>query len=235
MAEQYSGFFDGGGLYGQTEFNRYFDSIYESGIAVNADNTMQMAVSGSGTMLSVAVGFAIIRGFYLFNPATKNLTVPVGSRQDRVVVKMDKTVRSVTLYLKQGSTSAPPVLTRTDFVWELSLAKVTVNASGIVSVADERPDQTLCGAIRPKNLSEFNTWLRTIQSTWSSFIAGCDSTYASKLAGYDTAFTGKMTTMETTFNNWFNQIQGKTWRETYVQQEMPAAAPEGSLWIKTDA
>ena len=32
---EHCGFFDGGIEYGQAEFNRYFDNLYESGIAVN--------------------------------------------------------------------------------------------------------------------------------------------------------------------------------------------------------
>lgn len=224
MAEQYHGFWDGDALYGQVEFNRYFDSIYESGVAVNDDNTLQLTVTktAANTVSVAAGGFAIVRGFFIYNPAAKTLNVSSGARQDRVAIKMDKTVRKVEIYVKQGTSSGPPALTRTDFVWELSLAKVIVTASGISSVVDERTDQNLCGAIRPKNLSEFNAWMKQIQSTWSSLIAGYDSTFNGKMNGYDT-----------TFNNWFEQIQGKTWRETYIQDAStePDDAPDGSIWI----
>ncbi len=44
MAEQYHGFWDGGALYGQVEFNRYFDRIYESGVSVRADGSMEYEV-----------------------------------------------------------------------------------------------------------------------------------------------------------------------------------------------
>ena len=64
--------------------------------------------------------------------------------------------------------------------------------------------------------------MKQIQSTWSSLIAGYDSTFNGKMNGYDT-----------TFNNWFEQIQGKTWRETYIQDAStePDDAPDGSIWI----
>ena len=36
---EHYGFFNGDTEYGQEEFNRYFDNIYESGIAVNSDQS----------------------------------------------------------------------------------------------------------------------------------------------------------------------------------------------------
>lgn len=225
MAEQYHGFWDGGALYGQVEFNRYFDRIYESGVSVRADGSMEYEVKkASATTLTVAGdSFAIIKGFYRYTPADMTVTVPAGNRRDRVVIKMDKTRRMVyEPQLKQGTASTPPALQRDNNVWEISLAQITVNTSGIVSVTNERTDKNLCGAIRPKNLSEFNDWMKQIQSTWSSLIAGYDSTFNGKMNGYDT-----------TFNNWFEQIQGKTWRETYIQDASaePDDAPDGSIWI----
>ena len=67
MAEQYHGFWDGGALYGQAEFNRYFDRIYESGVGVRSNGTMEYEVTkASATSLTIAGdSFAIVRGFYL--------------------------------------------------------------------------------------------------------------------------------------------------------------------------
>ena len=61
---EYYGFFNGGTEYGQEEFNRYFDNIYESGIAVNSDGSMQYPIAISSGKVTVGKGFAILKGFY---------------------------------------------------------------------------------------------------------------------------------------------------------------------------
>lgn len=211
MAEQYHGFWDGGALYGQAEFNRYFDRIYESGVGVRSNGTMEYEViKASATSLTIAGdSFAIVRGFYLYTPTAKTLNVTAGNRKDRVVIKMDKTKRTVTLYLKQGTAASAPSLQRDDYIWEISLAQITVNTSGIVSVTNERTDKTLCGAIRPKNLSEFNDWMETLKSTANVML----------------------TTIQNRFDEWFEGAQGRTPREIFIQENEPENPSEGAIWI----
>lgn len=214
MAEQYHGFWDGGALYGQAEFNRYFDRIYESGVSVRADGSMEYEVKkASATTLTVAGdSFAIIKGFYRYTPADMTITVPAGNRKDRVVIKMDKTRRTVyEPQLKQGTTSTPPALQRDNNVWEISLAQITVNASGIVSVTNERTDKNLCGAIRPKNLSEFNDWMEGLKQLANTLLND----------------------IQVRFDTWFEGAQGRTPREIFVQDANtePEDPSEGALWI----
>lgn len=212
MAEQYHGFWDGGALYGQVEFNRYFDRIYESGVSVRADGSMEYEVkkASSTTLTVVGDSFAILKGFYRYTPADMTITVPAGNRKDRVVIKMDKTRRMVyEPQLKQGTASTPPALQRDNNVWEISLAQITVNVSGIVSVTNERTDKTLCGAIRPKNLSEFNDWMETLKSTANVML----------------------TTIQNRFDEWFEGAQGRTPREIFIQENEPETPSEGAIWI----
>lgn len=214
MAEQYHGFWDGGALYGQAEFNRYFDRIYESGVGVRADGSMEYEVKkASATTLTVAGdSFAIIKGFYRYTPADMTVTVPAGNRKDRVVIKMDKTRRMVyEPQLKQGTASTPPALQRDNNVWEISLAQITVNTSGIVSVTNERTDKTLCGAIRPKNLSEFNDWMEGLKQLANTLLND----------------------IQVRFDTWFEGAQGRTPREIFVQDANtePENSSEGALWI----
>lgn len=214
MAEQYHGFWDGGALYGQAEFNRYFDRIYESGVGVRADGSMEYEVKkASATTLTVAGdSFAIIKGFYRYTPADMTITVPAGNRKDRVVIKMDKTRRMVyEPQLKQGTASTPPALQRDNNVWEISLAQITVNTSGIVSVTNERTDKTLCGAIRPKNLSEFNDWMNGLKQLANTLLND----------------------IQVRFDTWFEGAQGRTPREIFVRDANtePENSSEGALWI----
>ena len=67
---EYYGFFNGDQEYGQDEFNRYFDNIYESGVSIE-NNNMTLGVTKTSTGVTVDKGFSIVRGFYLYNDSLK--------------------------------------------------------------------------------------------------------------------------------------------------------------------
>ncbi|WP_434310482.1 hypothetical protein [Hominifimenecus sp. rT4P-3] len=167
MAETY-GFFDGDTEYGQDELNRYFDNIYRSGVSVEDSGAMTLAVSQLSGAILVNTGFAILKGFWYYNTSAKSLTVTPptsGSRIDRVVVRLVYASKSISAVVVPGTASAPPELARNSAYYDLSLAQLTVKADGTIAIKDERTDPDLCGAIRPKNLSEFETWFEGLQST----------------------------------------------------------------------
>lgn len=202
---EYYGFFNGDQEYGQDEFNRYFDNIYESGVSVNSDNTMTLEVTSTSTGVKVSTGFSIIKGFYLYNDSEKSITITKDSnydRIDRVVLRLNLSDSKVSIELKQGTAASSPIapsLQRNNLIYELSLAQVLVSKSGDFQVTDERFRTELCGAIRPKNLSEFN-----------QMIIG----------------------LEKQFDDWFNSQQSKGWRNVYIQSEKPTDSVSGSIWIQ---
>lgn len=159
-------FFNGQNNYGQEELARYFSNIYENGINVTSSDMGMKVTRYSSTSLRIATGFAIINGYYLYQDVTKSITVTKDStynRIDRVVVRLDVSNMTVSIELKQGTASSKPTapsLMRTTSIYEISLAQIYVDSSnGITSVTDERYDSNLCGAIRPKNLTEFNAMM----------------------------------------------------------------------------
>ena len=170
------GFFNGSNNYGQEELARYFSNIYENGVNVT-DSDMGMRVTRySSTDLKVAIGFSIVNGYYLYQDVIKTITVDKDAtynRIDRVVVRLDVSNMTVSVELKQGTASSKPTapsLTRTSSVYELSLAQIYVDSSnGIKSVTDERYDSNLCGAIRPKNLSEFNSMMTGFNNRFNTW------------------------------------------------------------------
>ena len=170
------GFFNGSNNYGQEELARYFSNIYENGVNVT-DSDMGMKVTRySSTDLKVAIGFSIVNGYYLYQDVIKSITVDKDTtynRIDRVVVRLDVSNMTVSIELKQGTASSKPTapsLTRTSSVYELSLAQIYVDSSnGIKSVTDERYDSNLCGAIRPKNLSEFNSMMTGFNNRFNTW------------------------------------------------------------------
>lgn len=200
-----SGFYDGGALYGQDEFNRYFDNIYRSGVSLDDTGAMTLAVSGGAGSVGVAAGFAILRGFWYYNDSPKSLAVSAPatlSRIDRVVLRLTITAKTITAALKQGteaSSPQPPALQRDSNVYEISLAQVRVTTAGAITVTDERPLEDVCGAIRPKNLTEYDDMIATFQAQWQA---------------------------------WFNSQQAAGWRNIYIQDTQPTSPEVGSIWIR---
>lgn len=202
---EYSGFFNGDKEYGQEEFNRYFDNIYESGVSVNDDNTMTLGVTATSTGVQIDKGFSIVKGFYLFNDSSKSINITRDSnysRIDRIVIRLNLSNSKVSIELKQGVASSKPnapTLQRDNLIYELSLAQVLVPKNGTFIVTDERYRKELCGAIRPKNLSEFNDMLKGLKEQ---------------------------------FDRWFNSQQAKGWRNVFIQGENPVGSVSGSIWIQ---
>ncbi len=203
MAEKY-GFFDGETLYGQDELLRYYDNMFESGIAVNDDGEMAYKVTAGSGNVQVAKGYAILRGAYNYNDSPKTIAIKPDTnykRIDRVVLRLDYSAKTCTIELKQGTASSaptPPTLQQDNIRHELSLAQVAVGTAGDLTVTDERYRQELCGAIRPKYLTEIDTMLQDF---------------------------------ETTFDNWFNKQTTKGWTPIVVQENAPSNPTRGMIWI----
>ena len=205
MAESY-GFFDGDNLYGQDEFNRYFDNIYESGISINKNGNMTLnCYVNNNNNIIVESGFAIVKGFYLYNDSNKTIAVTRDSnynRIDRMVVRLNLSTKKVTIEHKQGiagSNPVAPTLQRDNLVYELSLCQLNVPTSGNITVVDERFRSELCGAIRPKNMTEYKDMVKQFQSQ---------------------------------FDKWFDSQQAKGWRNIYIQPGQPVDSVVGNIWIK---
>lgn len=203
---EYSGFFNGNHRYGEEEFNRYFENIYESGVGFDEkdNNAMAMKVSAKNGSVSVESGFAIIKGYYLYNDAVKVLQVEkpaTGTRYDRVVVRLDANVgqSSINIKIKSGNNVKPPELERQGNIYELSLASVAIDSTGNLFVQDERYNTKLCGNIRPKNISSYKTMIEGFEEK---------------------------------FNTWINGMQNKT-RDVFVQNTVPSESVSGSIWIDT--
>lgn len=201
-----SGFFNGDMEYGQEEFNRYFEHLYESGVGMHADGTLHLAVTPMERGIRLSPGFAIVKGFYFYNDAVLEMPITPDSnynRMDRLVLRLNILSGPVQPSVKTGiagSSPTAPMLQRDDSIYELSLAKLIIQPSGAVAVADERFDPSLCGVIRPKNLSEYRAMTEEYERKWET---------------------------------WFASQQALGWRNIFLQEEKPDAGEvvTGSLWI----
>ena len=204
---EHYGFFNGEQEYGQDEFSRYFNNIFQSGISADDNGTLTYRVySDEPNKLKVETGFAIIKGFYLYNDSLKTLNINKDSnydRIDRIVIRLNLNNKVVSIERKQGTATSnpvPPDLQRDNLIWELSLAQVKIDKNNNIYIIDERFRQELCGAIRPKNFTEFNAMLKEFQKQ---------------------------------FDRWFNSQQAKGWRNVFIQPNVPEGSVQGSIWIQT--
>lgn len=176
-----SAFFNGDEEYGQDDFSRYFDNIYKSGVSIDENGDMTFAVSHRNGIIVVSPGFAIIKGFSAYEDAETELEIEPDenlTRVDRVVLRVNLLKGPVEIIVKTGTASSSPTapeLTRDSDTYELSLAKVTVTTDGTLSIQDERYDKSVCGAIRPKNLTEYNAMIAEFQRQWELWFANQQS------------------------------------------------------------
>lgn len=170
-----SAFFDGVPNYGQEHFNRYFKNLFYSGISVDDSGNMELAVTVSQGKPAVGTGFAIIEGFSYNNDSLLEHDITPDAnyeRIDRMVIRLDLPQKKVYSALKKGtagSSPQPPSLQRDNLIYELSLAQVRVSPSGTVTITDERFNQSVCGALRPRNMSEFNAMVKEFQKEFEDW------------------------------------------------------------------
>lgn len=212
---QKSGFFNAlleQGVYDRTyNADDYSDNlavIISSGVLRSANDDLK--VTASGLNLTVNAGRAWINGHYFNNTTPYSLpaiSAPTGAtRIDRVILRFDNTItsRNISIHYLQGTAATspvPPALTRTDTIYDLCLANITVaaNASN-VTVTDTRSDTTVCGWVY--STSGDNSFFTSLDNSFNEWFENAKNTLASvtlfKRYKYETTIASATTTV--TFN-----------------------------------
>ena len=127
--------FNNGEETSETEFSMLFRELQDTGVADTANGTgFKVTASGSGMQVSVAAGFAIVRGFAVLSEGIEVVLIDpadLAARTDIVVLRLDPENDKIDLAVVKGTPgSGVPALTQTDtLIYELPLARVTVGAS----------------------------------------------------------------------------------------------------------
>lgn len=169
--------------YSSAAFAKFMRLFYSDGVVTNGGNSLQVRKSSSNLSITVDTGSAIVQGYAYFNEDAP-LSLPVTAahaslpRIDRVVLRLDLTLsaRDISAAILTGTPAAsptPPALTRTENVWELSLAQLRIpaNAVTIQTVTDERLDADVCGiseGLYTLDASEFESRAEEILNELSS-------------------------------------------------------------------
>lgn len=146
-------------LYEAEIFRRYFAKFLSNGVYFGEyksykENSMKVTADG-GLNIRVAKGAGIIEGADFENEKEQVFTLErptSGTRVDRVIVKLDKTlaIRETQLYVKEGNGTTPATLQRDDNIYEICLAEITVKSSTNIiqsDIVDKRINSTLCGIV----------------------------------------------------------------------------------------
>jgi hypothetical protein len=151
--------------YNQVDWAQVFKRLLRDGYFPNVLNELKV-IETNPARLAVAVdtGEGWLQGYWYANDALKEIDLEAADatnpRIDRIVLRLDTvTDRIISAIVLKGTPAVAPVapaLTRTEQIWELSLAQVYVGA-GVTSIAnanitDERNDSVLCGQAIPSSV-----------------------------------------------------------------------------------
>lgn len=141
------GFIVGDRDYGSADWSKYISYFLTNGVKNGGDNLKVW--QSTETQVSVLDGIALINGrfFEMYEgPAYFDVSLDVISR---IVVRLDLTdsVRSIDLILIEGTADSAPELVRNEQIYDLAIAQIIADESGITQIIDERADAELCGYI----------------------------------------------------------------------------------------
>lgn len=181
------------------DFRELFKKYFTNGVFMNPSTNFQV-LENVGMMLTVKKGWGNINGTFAYSndDITLNLqSAESNPRIDRVVLRFNDNVeeRKINVYVVKGISSinpTAPALTRSESIYELSLATIYVNsyATNITQskITDTRLDASVCGVVAGTIKEADTTTLYTqIQNDLKGF---------------------KQNEQEE-FIKWFNQIKGQ--------------------------
>lgn len=230
-----SGFFDsvnGDRTYDAEQMSSYFDGLISDGVYENIGDRFAVTSANDGMTVNVGTGRAVIQSHWVKNDATVVMTLDPSdvqlNRTDFIVLRLDRTNRTIELTVKKGSTStgdpgiAPP--TRTSTVWEMYLAAVRINkgATQPTYITDMRPS-SYCG------------WVTGIitQVDTSDLFTQWETAYAKMYAAFDLY----MQTKQAEFNAWFQTLTKELTVETGItklEYRVTVGAGSNSFGIELD-
>lgn len=148
------------------------NAMMRSGITVADDGTMAFGYTiGTGQVTLANDGQSLNDGMFV-NPTTApaiSITTPTSlPRVDMIVTRRNYANHCVTFECITGteaSAPVPPSLVRDSSYYDNALYAFKVDTSGTITLyRDYRSDPNYCGAIRARNTSELDEYIKTVQT-----------------------------------------------------------------------
>lgn len=144
--------------YDSNDLTGYLKRFFTDGVFMEPSTALQVLAASTGLAVDMQIGAALINGCTIetdasirFSLSSAHATLP---RIDRIVVRWNLQERLMEFALKTGTAAASPqapALTRTEYVHELSLARIYVAAGASAlsqtNVTDERLNSAVCGSV----------------------------------------------------------------------------------------
>ena len=149
-------------LYNADTFNTYFQGlIRDSGVYDTLPGKLTVSATYPNSMnVEIDVGKALVKGHWIKLTAPEVVEIDEANvylaRIDRIVLRCDETLRTVSIEVLKGTPSSVPKngrapLQRTATIYDICLAEVTIPARATViktsNILDTRYDDNLCGII----------------------------------------------------------------------------------------
>lgn len=227
MAEKSSFFNDVAGdrPYDMQDFALYFKQFLQSGL-YHRDNVPALRVTHAGNLQTkMDKGSAYLEGFMYVNDQEMTFTHDpadsTNARIDRIVIRLSLALnhRYIRAFIKKGTPATnpvPPVLTRNELTYEISLAQVRINANqtSITSVIDERLDPSVAGLV--SSLISIPT--EQFVAQWNSFMLSSEETRLEYQEAWE---------------DWFQSRQNQVGIKVVTGRDEPTGISAGDLWLQT--
>jgi C1q domain len=168
--------------YDQTDYAGVYKRFIKTGVFPSIENELAVAQTVPARLaVQVNTGEAFIEGYWYGNSSIKEIDLPaadaVNPRIDRIVLRLDVVnQRKITAEYLQGVAAVAPVapdLTRTDQIYEISLAQVYVAAGATsilnANITDERSNLGVCGwaipYVTPEQIGAIDHVVKDISNT----------------------------------------------------------------------
>lgn len=144
--------------YDSNDLTGYLKRFFTDGVFMEPSTALQVLAASTGLAVDLQIGAALINGCSIETDASIRFSLNAAHstlpRIDRVVVRWNLQERKMEFALKTGTAAASPqapALTRTEYVHELSLARVYVGAGASAlsqtNITDERLNSAVCGSV----------------------------------------------------------------------------------------
>lgn len=208
---------DGDRIYDDGDFAKFYANLFSTGVSLTTLNSLQV-IAGSGMQIVVKTGAANIEGRSYLNSADLPLAIGVASstqdRTDSVVVRMDKSLRVISIVVKKGDVT----VARTADLYELQLAQIKVpkNSSSITSsnIMDKRADEKVCGYSSPFQKVNVSGLENQYKDLLEKFFTSLKNSTSEKESAFDAEIERIIEENEdirdeelANFQTWFNQIK----------------------------
>lgn len=209
--------------YKAEDWAEYFAEFIGNGVFPNPAVGLAVSASGTDMTLTLTSGSAYINGYRYANTGTGSsaLTLTVDTapaalkRIDRVVIRWDRSTRSIYAAVSKGtesSTPSPPTLQRNADRWELCLATVAVG-TGVThiddtDVTDTRMDTSVCGIVTGTvEQIDFSTVFAQYNAAFDAALEAATTEIDSWQLAQETSLAAWQAERVSAFETWFDGVQ----------------------------